>query len=80
MQMGVAGIHANQTDQNLTDASETAAKINQVQAPSPDEALSLASGINDTIIPEEEVAEVLKDANESSTRAKEYLQRALSTR
>ena len=65
---------------DLTEIKALVDDLNEVSIPSTDEAMSLATAINTTVIPEDEVDEVVEDARETVKKANEYLDAAVNAR
>ena len=65
---------------NFSTAQGLSSILNEIQAPSTGEAIDVAVAINSTMLEEEEVNGVLSDANDTITRAKDYLNRVQKAR
>ena len=71
---------ATEAAKNMSSAQATANNIHQIPTPSQGDAASLATSINNTIIPEQEVKDVVQDADETARVAKEHLEKAVNAR
>ena len=68
------------TSNTLSNSENIAKDIQAIPIPPVDAASGLASAINNTIVPEEQVMDVVTDANESEAKAMEALDTANNTR
>ena len=69
-----------QIQMDLTDIKSIMQDLNEVSVPSADQAMSIAGAINTTIVPEQDVKEVVQDAQRALNTANKYLELAVNAR
>lgn len=79
-QIDLSQEQAISVEANFSNIKAIMSDLDQLSSPSTNQTKTLAAEINSTIIPEDEVREVVKDANETLQKANEYLEAAVNAR